>query len=324
MVIEVRLQAPGGAEELRPVTCDVARPGPGELLVRQAAVGVNFLDIYQRSGLYPLPRWPAVLGVEGSGVVEAIGDGVSGFHPGDRIAYAGLPVGGYASERVLPAGRAVPLPDGVPDRVAAASMLRGLTAHMLLRRIYPVRAGDILLVQAAAGGLGQIMTRWAKQLGARVIATVGSETKAAVAQEAGADHVLLHRDADMVEQVRALTGGKGVHFAYDGIGGEMLRRTLACVRPFGMAASLGQAGGPIPLLDVAELGPLRPISLSRPSVIAYANEPDTYRAAAAELLTALSTWLHVPVGAEYKLSEASQAHADLEAGRTTGSVLLVP
>ncbi len=324
MVIEVRLQAPGGAEELRPVMCDVARPGAGELLVRQAAVGVNFIDIYQRTGLYPLPRWPAVLGVEGAGVVEAIGDGVSGFRPGDRIAYAGLPVGGYASECVLPAGRAVPLPDGVPDRVAAASMLRGLTAHMLLRRIYPVRAGDVLLVQAAAGGLGQIVTRWAKQIGASVIATVGSETKAAVAQEAGADHVLLHRDAKLVEQVRALTGGKGVHFAYDGIGGDMLRRTLACVRPFGMAASLGQAGGPIPPLDVAELGPLRSISLSRPSVIAYANEPDTYRAAAAELFTALATWLHVPVGAEYKLAEAAQAHADLEAGRTTGSVLLVP
>jgi len=324
MVIEVRLQAPGGAEGLRPVTCDVAGPGPGELLIKQAAVGVNFLDIYQRTGLYPLPRWPAVLGVEGAGVVEAVGDGVSGFRPGDRIAYAGLPVGGYASERVLPAGRAVPLPDGVPDRVAAASMLRGLTAHMLLRRIYPVRAGDVLLVQAAAGGLGQVVTRWAKQLGASVIATVGSEVKIAVAREAGADHVLLHRDVDLAEQVRALTGGKGVHFAYDGIGGDMLRRTLACVRPFGMAASLGQVGGPIPPLDVAELGPLRPIALSRPSVIAYAKEPDTYRAGAAELFAALATWLHVPAGAEYPLTEAAKAHADLEAGRTTGSVLLIP
>jgi len=324
MAIEVRLQAPGGAEELRPMTCDVARPGLGELLVRQATMGVNFIDIYQRTGLYPLPRWPAVLGIEGAGVVEAVGDGVSGFHRGDRIAYAGLPVGGYASERVLPAGRAVLLPDNVPDRVAAASMLRGLTAHMLLRRIYPVRVGDALLVQAAAGGLGQILTRWAKQLGASVIATVGSEAKVAIAREAGADHVLLHRDADLAEQVRALTGGKGVHCAYDGIGGDMLRRTLACVRPFGMAASLGQAGGSIPPLDVAELGPLRSIALSRPSVIAYANEPDTYRAATAELFTALGTWLHVPVGAEYPLAEAAQAHADLEAGRTTGSVLLVP
>ncbi len=324
MVIEVRLEAPGSAEELRAVACDVARPGPGELLVRQAAVGVNFIDIYQRSGLYPLPRWPAVLGIEGAGVVEAVGDGVNGFCPGDRIAYAGLPVGGYASERLLPAGRAILLPDDVLDRVAAASMLRGLTAHMLLRRIYPVRAGDVLLVQAAAGGLGQIVTRWAKQLGASVIATVGSEAKVTVAQEAGADHVLLHREADLVEQVRALTGGRGVHFAYDGIGGGMLQRTLACVRPFGTAASLGQAGGPIPPLDVAELGPLRPIALSRPSVVAYANEAETYRAAAAELFTALATWLHIPGGAEYPLAEAAKAHADLEAGRTTGSVLLVP
>ena len=324
MVIEVRLEAPGGAEGLCAVACEVARPGPGELLVQQAAAGVNFLDIYHRSGLYPLPRWPAVLGVEGTGVVEAVGDGVDGFRPGTRIAYAGLPVGGYASKRLLPAGRAVPLPDDVPDRTAAASMLRGLTAHMLLRRVYPVRSDDVVLVQAAAGGLGQIVTRWAKQLGATVIATVGSEAKVAVAREAGADHVLLHRDADLVEQVRALAGGQGVHFAYDGIGGDMLRRTLACVRPFGMAASLGQSGGPIPPLDVTELGPLRPIALSRPSVIAYANEPSTYRTAAAELFAALATWLHVPVGAEYPLAEAAQAHADLEAGRTTGSVLLIP
>ncbi len=304
--------------------CHVLAPGAGELLVGQTAVGVNFVDIYHRTGLHSLPRWPAVLGVEGAGVVEAVGAGVSGFGAGDRIAYAGLPVGAYASARLLPAGRAVKLPEGVQDRVAASSLLRGMTAHMLLRRVYPVRAGEVLLVQAAAGGLGQIITRWAKQLGAMVIATVGAEAKVSVARDAGADHVLLHPDADLVEQVRALTGGAGVHFAYDGIGGDMLRRTLACVRPFGMAASLGQPAGPIPPLDVAELGPLRPIALSRPSVIAYANEPNTYHAAAAELLTALSTWLHVPVGAEYPLTEAAQAHADLEAGRTTGSVLLVP
>ncbi len=324
MAIEVRLEAPGSADRLRPVACDVARPGKGEMLIRQTAVGVNFIDIYQRSGLYPLPRWPAVLGIEGAGTVEAVGDGVDGFRPGDRIAYAGLPVGAYASERLLPAGRAVRLPDDVPDRTAAASMARGLTAHMLLRRVYPVRAGDVLLVQAAAGGLGQIVTRWAKQLGATVIATVGSEAKAAAACAAGADHVLLHRDADLVDQVRALTDNRGVHLAYDGIGGDMLRRTLACVRPFGMAASLGQAAGPIPALDVTELGPLRPIALSRPSVIAYANEPDTYRDAAADLFVALATWLRVPVGAEYPLAEAAQAHTDLEAGRTTGSVLLIP
>ena len=324
MVIEVRLEAPGDAERLRPVACEVARPSPGELLVRQTAAGVNFLDIYQRTGLYKLPRWPAVLGVEGAGVVEAVGDGVNGFRPGDRIAYAGLPVGGYASKRLLPASRAVPLPDDISDRTAAASMLRGLTAHMLLRRVYPVQTGDAVLVQAAAGGLGQIVTRWAKQLGATVIATVGSDAKVAVARDAGADHVLLHPDTDLVDQVRALTGGRGVYFVYDGIGRDMLRRTLACVRPFGMAASLGQAGGPIPPLDVTELGPLRPISLSRPSVIAYANEPDTYRAAAAELFAALASWLHVPVGVEYPLTEAAKAHADLEAGRTMGSVLLIP
>ena len=324
MAIEVRLQAPGGPEGLRAVACDVAWPGPGELLVRQTAVGVNFIDIYHRTGLYPLPRWPAVLGVEGAGVVGAVGDGTDGFRPGDRVAYAGLPAGAYASERLLPASRAVPLPDGVGDRTAAAAALKGLTAHMLLHRTYAVRAGDAVLVQAAAGGLGQVLTRWAKRLGAVVLATVGSEAKVATARAAGADHVLLHRDADLVKQVRALTGGQGVHFAYDGIGGGMLRRTLACVRPFGVAASLGQAGGPIPPLDVNELGPLRPIALSRPSVIAYANEPHTYRSAASDLFAALEDWLPIPVGIEYPLAEAARAHADLEAGRTTGSVLLVP
>lgn len=324
MAFEVRLTAPGGTEKLELVELEIAAPGPGELLLRQTAIGVNFIDIYHRTGRYSLPRLPAALGVEGAGIVEAVGAGVSGFGPGDRVAYAGAPIGSYASRRLLPASRAILLPAAIADRNAAASMARGLTAHMLLHRTFPVRAGNTVLVHAGAGGLGQILTGWAKQLGATVVATVGSEAKIAVARRAGADHVLMHGDPELDVAVKRLTNGLGVDVAYDGIGGDMLRRTLACVRPFGAVASLGQAAGSIPPVDVEELGPRRSISLSRPSVMAYANEPDTYRDAAAALFDALAAGLRIPIGAEYPLSAAAQAQSDLEAGRTTGSILLIP
>lgn len=324
MAYEVQLTETGGPDKLAFVERTLPLPEPGELRIRQVAAGVNFIDIYQRNGLYPLPRFPLALGVEGAGVVEAVGAEVTAFAPGDRVAYAGLPVGGYASQRLLPAARAVLLPDDVEDKVAASIMLRGLTAHMLLHRVYPVGAGTTVLVHAGAGGLGQILTAWARQKGATVIATVGSEAKADVARSAGASHVLLHTDPGFEAVVRDLTGGVGVHVAYDGIGGLMLRRSLACVRPFGTVASLGQVGGPIPPVDLKELGPPRSIALTCPSVIAYANEPDNYRAAAAALFVALRDGLAPPRTVEYPLSAAAQAQSDLEAGRTTGSIILVP
>ena len=324
MAYEIQLTEAGGPDRLTFVERSLPPPGPGELYLRQAAMGVNFIDIYQRNGLYPLPRLPIALGVEGAGVVEAVGTGVSAFAPGDRVAYAGLPVGGYASHRLLPASRAVRLPEDIGDKLAASVMLRGLTAHMLLHRVYPVGAGTTVLVHAGAGGLGQILTAWARQKGAMVIATVGSEAKADVARTAGAKHVLLHTDLGLEAAVRDLTGGAGVHVVYDGIGGPTLRRSLACVRPFGTVASLGQAGGPIPPVDLKELGPPRSIALSCPSVIAYANEPDTYREATAALFAALRNGLPHPAAVEYPLAAAAQAQSDLEAGRTTGSIILVP
>lgn len=324
MSLAIQMTAVGGPEVLIATDVDVPPPGPAEVRVHQTVVGVNFIDIYHRTGLYPLPKLPAVIGVEGAGVVEAVGSDVTTVRAGDRVAYAGLPAGGYAERRNLPEARVVRVPDQVSDRVAGSSMLRGLTAHMLLHKVYPVREGEFVLVHAAAGGLGQIMTRWAKRLGAIVIATVGSEAKVELAEAAGADQVLLHTAADWPAQVKQLADGRGVHLAYDGIGGETLARTFACVRPFGVVASLGQAGGPIPSVAVGDLGPVRSIGLSRPSVVAYSNDPVLYRHAANDLLAVLGDGLVSTIGAEYALRDAARAQADLETGRTTGSVILLP
>jgi NADPH2:quinone reductase len=324
MVRRIELTVPGGVERLELVDRPLAAPGPGEIRLRHSAIGVNFIDIYLRSGLYPLPSLPAVLGVEGVGIVAAVGSGVATLRPGDRIVYAGAPVGAYAEERLLPAGRAIKLPATIADEVAVAAMVKGMTAHMLLTRTYPVGPGTTILVHAAAGGLGSFLAAWAKRRGAIVIGTVGSDAKAALARDAGADHVIVGRDADFVAAVATLTEGRGVDVAYDGIGGATLAKTLAAVRLFGTVASIGQTAGPIPPIAVEELGPRRSLSLARPSVMAYLGDAETYRRAAAELLAALADGLRPTIGRAYPLAEAAQAQADLEAGRTTGSIYLVP
>lgn len=319
----VRMVGVGGVDRLEAAEIVAQPPGPGEVRIRHEAIGVNFIDIYQRIGLYPLPL-PAVLGVEGAGRVEAVGEGVSGFAIGDRVAYAGAPVGAYATSRSLPAPRLVILPESIPLRLSAASMLKGLTAHMLLTRTYPVTEGTTLLIHAAAGGLGALLTRWAKSLGATVIGTAGSPEKERIALGHGADHVIVGREADLTAEVASLTDGRGVDFAIDGIGGAMLRKTLCCVRRFGTVASIGQAAGPIPPLAVDELGPIRSLSLARPSVMAYAADPALYSQGMAELLVLMQTGVAAEIGGEYPLAEAARAQADLEAGRTTGSLLLIP
>lgn len=324
MVAVIALEEYGGAEVLRRRDVELPPPGAGEVRVRHAAMGVNFVDIYHRTGLYPLPALPAVPGVEGAGWVEKVGAGVEGLSPGDRVAYAGLPAGGYAEARNIPAARLVRLPDHVPERVAAASMLRGLTAHMLLHRVANVRPGQVVLIHAAAGGLGLILTQWARRLGAVTIGTVGSADKAGLARDHGLDHAILYREADFVAAVRDLTGGRGVDAAFDGIGGDTLPRTLDCVRPFGVVASVGQAGGPVAPLAVSEIGPRRSLALARPSVFAYANEPHAYAEGAAALFEQLAGGLAVTIGGEYPLADAAGAHRELEAGRTVGSLLLVP
>ncbi|MBS0246648.1 MAG: quinone oxidoreductase [Proteobacteria bacterium] len=324
MDLMIRMTGPGGADRLEAMPGTPQPPNDGEIRVRHDAIGVNFIDIYFRQGLYPLPAYPAVLGVEGAGIVEAVGSGVVDLSPGDRIAYAGAPIGAYASTRLLPQGRALRLPDGISTRLAAASMLRGLTAHMLLKHLYRVGPDTTLLVHAAAGGLGAMLVRWAKHLGATVIGTAGSEAKAAMATTHGADHVIVGRNADLEKEVRALTEGMGVDYAIDGIGGDTLQRTFGCVRPFGLVASVGQAAGFIPPLSVEALGPRRSISLARPSVMAYSANPILYKTAAADLFAAMARGIVPEIGAEYRLSQAAQAHSDLEAGRTTGSLLLIP
>lgn len=323
MTRSIELVAPGGVDQLRLVRRPLAPPAAREVRVRHHAIGVNFIDIYYRTGLYPLPL-PGVLGVEGAGVVEAVGDAVEDISVGDRIAYAGAPLGGYAEVRNLPAARAIKLPADIDTRLAAGAMLRGLTVQMLLRGPRPPAPGSTLLVHAAAGGLGQLLTRWAAQLGFLVIGTVSSEAKAQVARKAGAAQVIVGRDADFVAQALDLTDGRGVDVAYDGLGGAYLRRTFDAVTPFGMVVNVGQAAGAAPPVLVGDLGK-RGLALWRPSIMAYVTDGSRYRAAAADLLGALGRGeLTVEIGQTYALEEAGKAQADLEAGRTTGSLLLVP
>jgi NADPH2:quinone reductase len=319
----VRLKAPGGAEQLELVQIELPPPAADEIRLRQTAIGVNFIDIYQRLGLYALPD-AKIPGVEAIGVVSAIGADVKGLKAGDRIAYAGAPVGAYVSERNLPAWRAVKLPDTLSDEVVASCFVKGITAHMLLNRTYPVARGTLLLVHSAAGGLGQLLTRWASHLGATVIGTVGSEAKAKIAREAGARHVIVGRDADFARIVGELTDRRGVDVAYDGVGGTTLAKTLGCVRPFGVVASIGQAAGPIPSIDVDDLGPRRSLSLARPSVMAYLNETEAYHLAAKAVLAGIENGVLSVAGQSYPLREAARAHADLEAGVTSGALYLKP
>ena len=324
MTLVMQIRKPGGIEAIEAAEVVLPEPGSGEIRIRQSAVGVNFVDIYQRSGLYPLPALPGVLGVEGAGTVEAVGEGVEGLRVGHRIAYAGAPVGAYAEARILPAWRAIALPDFVPDDIAAVALARGITAEMLMDRVYPVGRGNTVLVHAAAGGLGTLLVAWAKRRGATVIGTVSTAEKAEIAHEAGADLVVVGRDADFVASVQAWTDGRGVDAAYDGIGGTTLLKTLACVRPFGTVASIGQAGGPIPPIPVEEIGPRRSLNFARPSVMLYMNDRENYRRGATAVIASLGDGLLPRLGSRYALRDAAQAHADLEAGRTIGAPLLIP
>ncbi len=324
MPYAVQIARTGAPDELTVAECVGLQPGPGQLLLRQTAVGLNFVDIYHRNGSYPLPSFPAVLGIEGVGIVEEVGEGPPKFQVGDHVAYIDVGVGAYASHRLLAANRAIKIPDGLNDRKIASSLLRGITAYMLLSRTYPLGEGTIALIHAGAGGLGQILTNWAKRRGSEVIATVGSDAKSEAARAAGADHVLLHGAPDLVDRVLELSGGQGANVVYDGIGGSMLLKSLACVRPFGVVASIGESGGPIPPLDVTEIGPRRSASLSRPSVMAYVRDEQVYRTAASAYFAELQNGLRMAPSTEYPLREVAVAHADLERGRTRGSIVLIP
>ncbi|MEI7607352.1 MAG: quinone oxidoreductase [Rhodospirillaceae bacterium] len=320
----VRIHEFGGPEVLRWDEVSVGEPGPGEVRLRQAAIGLNYIDTYHRTGLYKLPALPAVIGVEGAGEVEAVGPGVTSVKPGDRVAYAG-PIGGYAETRLIAADRLVLLPDWLDYIQAAGMMLQGMTAEFLLRRVYCVQPGDAVLVQAAAGGVGLLLCQWASKLGATVIGTVSTEEKAELARRNGAHHVILYSRENFVERVRELTKGAGVAVVYDGVGQSTFLGSLDCLRPRGMMVSFGQASGLIPPFDPALLGAKGSLFLTRPSLFTYTASRADLELSAATLFEAVkSGTLTIEVNQTFALAEAAAAHRALEGRATTGATVLLP
>lgn len=320
----IRIHQTGGPEVLAWEEVDLAAPAVGQVLVRHTAVGLNFIDVYHRTGLYPAPL-PFTPGLEGAGVVEALGDGVTELKVGDRVAYASPPLGAYAEARVIPADRLVKLPDSVDDRTAAAMMLQGMTAQYLLRRTYRVQPGDTILIHAAAGGVGLLVCQWAKHLGATVIGTVGSEDKAALAKAHGCDHPILYKTEDFVARVKEITRGEGVPVVYDSVGADTFLKSLDCLRPLGMMVSFGQSSSKIDPLDTGLLGAKGSLFLTRPSLMSYTAKRADLVASADELFDVVGKGVvKVEVHQTYALKDAAQAHRDLEARKTTGSTLLLP
>jgi len=325
MTKAVMIENTGGPEVLRWVDYDPGQPKAGEVLVRHEAVGLNFIDVYHRTGLYPLPALPAIPGMEGAGVVEGIGEGVSEFNKGDRVAYAGLPPGAYAEARIIPAHRLVKLPESISTQQAAAMMLQGMTARYLLHGCYRVKAGDRILIQAAAGGVGLIVCQWAKYLGATVIGTVGSPEKADLAANHGCDYPILYREEDFVSRVKEITKDKGVDVVYDSVGQSTFMKSLDCLRPMGMMVSFGQSSGPIPPIDTGILAAKGSLFLTRPSLMAYTASRKDLLAHALDLFDVVEKGaVKIEVRQTYPLAEASRAHRELEDRKTTGSTLLIP
>jgi len=322
MAYAIRIHRHGGPDCLVREEVSVSEPGPGEARVRQRAIGVNFIDIYQRTGLYPLAL-PAVLGQEAAGVVEAVGSGVTEIAVGDRVAYAGL-TGGYTDVRTLPAERLVKLPMGIDDEIAAAIMLKGMTAEYLLRRTHRVSPGEAIVFHAAAGGVGQIACQWARALGATVIGTVGSPEKLDVARRHGCDHVLL-TDASLPARVRELTGGAGADVVYDSVGRDTFEASLDCLRPRGLLVSFGNASGPVPAFLPLVLTTKGSLFLTRPSLVHYvAARADLVASAEALFAVIRAGHVRIDVGRRFPLAEAARAHAELESRRTTGPTILLP
>lgn len=325
MTKAIRMYETGGPEVLRWEDVDPGKPGPGEALVRHEAVGLNFIDVYHRTGLYPLPSLPAVPGLEGAGVVEQIGEGVGEVGVGDRVAYAGIPPGAYAQARCIPAHRLVKLPDRIDFDRAAAMMLQGMTARYLLRGCYDVKKGDTILIHAAAGGVGSIVCQWARHLGATVIGTVGSEQKAEIARANGCDHPIVYTAEDFAARTREITGGAGVDVVYDSVGQATFMPSLDCLRPLGMMVSFGQSSGSVPPVDLGVLAAKGSLFLTRPSLMAYTADRKDLLAHAEDLFeVVVSGAVNIDVNQTYPLAEAARAHQDLEARKTTGSTILLP
>jgi NADPH2:quinone reductase len=325
MTKAIRIYETGGPDVMRWEEFDPGQPAAGEALVRHEAVGLNFIDVYHRTGTYPLPSLPAILGMEGAGIVEAIGDGVTEVAAGDRVAYAGLPPGAYAEVRLIPAHRLVKVPDAISAQQAASMMLQGMTARYLLRGCYDVKAGDTILIHAAAGGVGLIVCQWANHLGATVIGTVGSEAKAELAQAHGCHHAILYEEEDFAERTREITGGKGVDVVYDSVGQATFMKSLDCLRPMGMMTSFGQSSGLVPAFDPGLLSAKGSLFLTRPTLMTYTAEREALLAHARDLFEVVQNGaVKIEVRQTYPLSEAARAHQDLEARKTTGSTILLP
>lgn len=320
----IRFAQAGGPEVLQLEEVATPAPGAGQVLVRHHAIGVNFIDTYHRSGLYPVAL-PSGAGLEAAGIVEAIGAGVTRFSPGDRIAYASGPIGAYSEAHVVNEANAVKLPEAISFDIAASMMLKGMTARYLLRKTFRVERGHRVLIHAAAGGVGQIAVQWAKHLGAVVIATVGSESKAKIARDLGADHVLVTADGDIAARVREATNGEGAHVVYDGVGKDTWEASLDSLRPLGMMVSYGNASGPAPSFNPLLLSQKGSLFLTRPTLFHYVSTPDLLDETAADLFDVIASGaVKIAPPKHYALADAAQAHADLEGRKTTGSVVLIP
>jgi NADPH2:quinone reductase len=320
----IKMMQVGGPEVLQWVDIEVAAPGPDEVRVVHEAIGLNFIDVYFRKGVYPQPL-PGWLGMEAAGVIESVGSNVKHVKAGDRVAYAGKPAGAYSQVRVMPAEIVVKLPDAISFEMGAAMMLQGLTVNYLLTDSYKVKAGDTVLFHAAAGGVGLIAMQWLKLLGATVIGTVGSEEKAALAKAYGCDHTILYTKEDFVARTKELTNGKGVNVVYDSIGKDTFMQSLDCIKPRGMMVTYGNASGPVSPIDVGILGVKGSLKLTRPTVMTYAHDRSLLEPMSADLFDkVVSGKIKIEINQRYQLQDAAQAHRDLEDRKTTGSTIFLP
>jgi NADPH2:quinone reductase len=320
----IRMASQGAPDVMQLQEVDLAGPGRGQVLVRQTAVGLNFLDVYHRSGAYPLPM-PSGVGSEGAGVVEAVGEGVTALKPGDRVAYQGGEIGSYAAHRLMPVARLVKLPDGVSEEIGAAIMLKGMTVEYLLDRCTPLKAGDFALTYAAAGGVGLLMGQWAKARGIKLIGVAAGAEKCALARANGYFAVLDRKTDDVVARVKELTGGKGVAAVFDSVGKDTFETTLDCLAPRGYFVSFGATTGAPPPVEAATLQKRGSLYFTRPTLVTYSSDPADYAASAKTVLDMVASGqLRPHIGQRYPLADAARAHRDLEAGKTIGSTLLVP
>jgi len=324
MTHAIRIHRTGGPEVLQWDTIEVGKPGPGQVRLRQTACGLNYIDIYMREGIYPPGNLPAILGMEAAGTVEELGDGVTELKKGDRVAYPML-VGGYAEERLIDAQRLVKIPDSIDDKTAATMMLKGLTAHYLLFRSYPVKSGDTILVYAASGGVGLMVCQWAKHLGATVIGCVGSKEKARLAKDNGCDYLVFYREEDIAERVREITHGKGVPVVYDGMGQQTFEASLNCLRPFGVMVSFGNITGQVEPFAPKILAAKGSLYVTRPTLATHISTRELLVEGADRLIDVVSKGIvKNHINQSYALKDTAQAHRDIEARKTTGSTVLLP